>query len=49
MIFKKYNNPEYVGWQGWIENITGEPLAYIRLNGEVVWTKQNKKVAVRMI
>ena len=37
MVFKLYKNKKRVGWLGWIETIKGEALAFVKLNGEVIW------------
>jgi len=37
MVVKLYNNPEGAGWMGWIENGKGETIAFITLDGSVVW------------
>jgi hypothetical protein len=37
MLFKEYKRPENVGWKGWIENRKGRALAFVRLDGEIVW------------
>ena len=37
MFLKLYSNPKATGWKGWIESAKGEALAFVRLNGQIVW------------
>lgn len=37
MILKLYSNPKGAGWRGWLETPGGKAIAFIRLDGEVVW------------
>jgi len=37
MFFKQYSNPKGAGWLGWIENKKGVAIAFVELNGKVVW------------
>lgn len=37
MYFKQYKSPSKTGWLGWIENAKGRALAFVRLDGEVVF------------
>lgn len=50
MIFRKYNYPCRVGWQGIILTLNEEDiLAFVRLDGEIVWMKMEKKVFVKTV
>jgi len=37
MKVKRYRSPEKTGWFGWIENAKGRALAFIKLDGSIVW------------
>jgi len=37
MFYKQYSNPKGVGWLGWIETCKGRVIAFVKLNGKVVW------------
>ena len=37
MIFKFYKEPKRTGWLGWIENKKGTCLAFVRLNGKIIF------------
>ena len=37
MIYKQYKRPEKTGWLGWIENTKGRAMAFIKLDGTIVW------------
>ena len=37
MRVKIYSNPEGTGWLGWIDDCKGRAVAFIRLDGSVVW------------
>jgi len=38
MVVKLYSRPEGAGWLGWIENEKGMTIAFITLDGSVVWS-----------
>lgn len=37
MKFKEYSYPLDVGWRGWIESCVGETIAFVSLDGSIVW------------
>lgn len=37
MIYREYSNKESVGWRGWIEATNGRAIAFVRLDGEIVF------------
>lgn len=37
MKIKLYSNPVGTGWLGWIENTRNDIIAFIQLDGIVVW------------
>ena len=37
MRVRLYSNPNGAGWLGWIDDCHGRPIAFIRLDGSVVW------------
>ena len=37
MKFKAYSIPEGTGWLGWIENCEGAIMAFIKLDGTLVF------------
>lgn len=39
--FKRYDNPDDVGWLGWLE-VLGECIAFIGLDRRIVWAGELK-------
>ncbi len=37
MKLKLYSQPIGTGWLGWVENGRGDVIAFVSLNGKVVW------------
>ena len=36
MTFKRYSNPEAVGWEGWWKDENGQAVAFRHLDGRVI-------------
>lgn len=37
MKYCRYKRPEKTGWLGWIESGRGNALAFVRLDGIIIW------------
>lgn len=38
MKFKQYENPDSVGYQGWIETQEGNIAGFVQLDGTIQWS-----------